>query len=390
MRIKLINPKEQEPRVIEVSKEDTIRNIFLNSKMKIKDLNKAQIQFKKHILPLTIPQRIGIKVGEKKQLEGNLEIPKEMKLKRFYTEFLYKANPPSRKVTAKNNEIQFSDNFSIQFQRTLRVPDSDKTYYLPPGLGNFPIMRVNDFKDKIPDHMAKTGGVFFPMHQREAMWINFRGWEHCAVKISAGKICAVSGKPYTPGLSQNPQNYCAIPRQPWLDGFNSGDGYVRQFVAMPLGKGYTVEKQLTGKEDVGGIQIEYIPGMKQDARITQIDKHFVDYNDYLNIDSTPEKLGLAKNQMIYMQSDSLNLQKESTVEDFDIEDGDEITLIDSDLFDLRVTCNINSQMLETSVKVWSEITFGQVKKAVAEKIKNNVHVEAEDLIVFVQKKRSWR
>lgn len=35
------------------------------------------------------------------------------------------------------------------------------------------------------------------------------------------------------------------PRQPWLDGINSGDGYIRQFVAMKLGEGYTVEKQVS-------------------------------------------------------------------------------------------------------------------------------------------------
>ena len=42
----------------------------------------------------------------------------------------------------------------------------------------------------------------------------------------------------------NEQNYLAIPKQPWLDGINAGDGYVRQFVAMPLGKGYTIEAQV--------------------------------------------------------------------------------------------------------------------------------------------------
>lgn len=31
------------------------------------------------------------------------------------------------------------------------------------------------------------------------------------------------------------------PEQPWLDGIADGDGTVRQFVAMPLGSGYSVE-----------------------------------------------------------------------------------------------------------------------------------------------------
>jgi len=56
-------------------------------------------------------------------------------------------------------------------------------------------------------------------------------------------------------LQSNPQDYLVCPLQPWLDGINSGDGEIRQFTAMPLGQGYTVEGQITGAEQVGGIQI---------------------------------------------------------------------------------------------------------------------------------------
>ena len=45
-------------------------------------------------------------------------------------------------------------------------------------------------------------------------------------------------------MNKGEQNYCALPKQLWLDGINCGDGYIRQFVAMPLGKGYTVEVNL--------------------------------------------------------------------------------------------------------------------------------------------------
>jgi hypothetical protein len=64
------------------------------------------------------------------------------------------------------------------------------------------------------------------------------------------------------------QDYLTCPPQPWLDGFNTGDGKVRQFVAMPLGMGYTVEGQLTGKEEHGGVQLivyEPKPGKFPDA-----------------------------------------------------------------------------------------------------------------------------
>ena len=50
-----------------------------------------------------------------------------------------------------------------------------------------------------------------------------------------------------------------MPEQPWLDGFCVGSGVVRQFAAMPLGSGYTVEEQITGTAAVGGIQIAVVP-----------------------------------------------------------------------------------------------------------------------------------
>ena len=65
-----------------------------------------------------------------------------------------------------------------------------------------------------------------------------------AVKIGTGKINVITGKPWKSKIISNVtknQNYVALPKQPWLDGINCGNGYVRQFVAMPLGKGYTVE-----------------------------------------------------------------------------------------------------------------------------------------------------
>ncbi|MFE3254903.1 hypothetical protein ACFXPS_08890 [Nocardia sp. NPDC059091] len=47
-----------------------------------------------------------------------------------------------------------------------------------------------------------------------------------------------------------------LPEQPWLDGINSGTGTIRQFVAVPLGLGASVEGQVTGEETHGGIQLQ--------------------------------------------------------------------------------------------------------------------------------------
>jgi hypothetical protein len=160
-------------------------------------------------------------------------------------------------VKVQSNTIQIGKYFSVSFQRTLRIPDDGKTYPLPPGLGNFPICKVDDYANSVPASWREHGGVFIPMYQREALWLNFSGahWRPNAVKVAVGKINAVSGKPWSQNLETRPQDYVVCPNQPWLDGINAGDDYIRQFVAMPLGMGYTVEGQVSGKEEFGGIQI---------------------------------------------------------------------------------------------------------------------------------------
>jgi len=59
----------------------------------------------------------------------------------------------------------------IDFQRTLRIPDDNREYPLPPGLGRFPVEHVDDFADKLPGTWQAHGGVFIPMYQSEALWI---------------------------------------------------------------------------------------------------------------------------------------------------------------------------------------------------------------------------
>ncbi len=111
-----------------------------------------------------------------------------------------------------------------------------------------------------------------PMYQAEAMWINFESSYISdretnypfAVRIAAGKIDAVTGESWTDKLQPSPQNYVMIPEQPWLDGFCVEQGVIRQFVAMPLGEGYSAEEQITGKAEFGGLQIMAYP-MKKDA-----------------------------------------------------------------------------------------------------------------------------
>jgi hypothetical protein len=163
-------------------------------------------------------------------------------------------------------EVHKAARMSIDFQRTLRIPDDNETHYLPPGLGKFPLQHVDDYSTNLPSKWEERGGVFLPMYQSEALWINFRAAEYpFAVKIAAGKINAVTGELWNDDLSIRTQHtgtqhdYVVVPGQPWLDGFAIEKGIIRQFVAMPLGQGFTAEEQLTGDAEFGGIQIIAYP-----------------------------------------------------------------------------------------------------------------------------------
>ncbi|MFE3193371.1 hypothetical protein ACFXHA_30510 [Nocardia sp. NPDC059240] len=158
-------------------------------------------------------------------------------------------------VRLDGNTLMLPGGVGVRFIRTLRLPEQG-THALPPGLGDFPLRRVADYADQVPSEWAQRGGVMLPIYLREALWLSFTTKEPAALQVGVGKVCAVSGKPWSDRLARDPQNYVVLPRQPWLDGINSGAGTIRQFVAVPLGLGATVEGQVTGEETWGGIQLQ--------------------------------------------------------------------------------------------------------------------------------------
>lgn len=173
-------------------------------------------------------------------------------------------------IAIDSDAVHFGDRFTVRFERTLRVPDDGLQYPLPPGLGRFEVHRVEEYSDRVPGQWREAGGVFISLYQAEALWLSFEAapWKPNAVTVGVGRINAVSGGTWPSTLSVSPQNYLVCPPQLWLDGINAGSGFVRQFVAMPIGLGVTVEGQLTGVETHGGLQIRVYdpkPGRFPDA-----------------------------------------------------------------------------------------------------------------------------
>ena len=60
-------------------------------------------------------------------------------------------------------EVHEEASCRIDFQRTLRIPDDNKEYPLPAGLGRFPVRHVDDYANKIPEEWKQHGGVLMPM-----------------------------------------------------------------------------------------------------------------------------------------------------------------------------------------------------------------------------------
>ena len=234
-------------------------------------------------------------------------------------------------IELKNDSLEFSfpkvhkdAKLTIDFQRTLRIPDDDNDYPLPPGLGSFPLRHVDDFAAGVPESWIAHGGVMLPMYQSEALWLNFPSGSLMrygeaypfAVKIATGKIDAVTGHEWSTGLHRDPQDYVVTPEQPWLDGYCVEKGIIRQFVAMPLGSGYSVEEQLTGAGEYGGIQIIAYP-LKREV-----------YENYLKEHKGAAELMIATDTGVYACKPDMGLapggrmRQEIFDDPFDLEDWD--------------------------------------------------------------------
>ncbi|KAF4839467.1 hypothetical protein CGCSCA4_v011205 [Colletotrichum siamense] len=216
---------------------------------------------------------------------------------------------------------------SVTFQRTLRLPERscqtprqnstshnlmyEKAQGISEFLGPFPLFDTEAYRDRLPKEMKKKGGLFFPIFQREALAFFFentskgdrRAWEdeddqQFAIKVYSGSINCVSGQQVTDSVPHE-QDHIICPRQRRLDGFKSADNEIRQFVAMPLGWEYSAEHQLTDKEDVGGIQLQIAPRLRDCVEFRALD-HLWNLGRAFRCSATASELGLATGFVIAM------------------------------------------------------------------------------------------
>ncbi|KAI5459563.1 hypothetical protein BGZ63DRAFT_254666 [Mariannaea sp. PMI_226] len=263
----------------------------------------------------------------------------------------------------------------LSFHRTVRVPEDGTSYYLPPGLGRFPLFDVQPFSHKLPVSVVAKGGLFMPIYKMEAMWIGFTCGENeqFIVRPFVGGVNAISGESpsgdmgsllrYMNKLTPK-QDYLVLPEQKWLDGIATSPGVVRQFVATstapprqadavhgslaadqekdtkyvqkesrsgPIGK--SVEWQVTGQDAVGGVQLQIIPKLKvaqffvsnnkDVAKPYQASRSFISNKPLgfgttreFDLFQTPEELGLPAGQVIHFKDLSTKLPpRHKTIKD---------------------------------------------------------------------------
>lgn len=285
--------------------------------------------------------------------------------KSLYKILYYHQNPLSKEKEVdiiNNNILAFPKHgLSVQFHRTIRIPDDKKEYPLPPSFGNLSLYKN---KDKI----------LLPMWQREAMWMSFHKSTNlnyklaCAIKIFIGDINVVTGEYESDEnknkLSQDSQNYIICPKQPWLDGYkfhkDSDSSLVRQFVAMPINHKATVEQQLLqdGKIDkiTGGLSFIVF-------KHCDFSKNFSvcsEKNRLYTVDKTPNDYKLKEGAKLYFainRRHDKNVQL--TVNDLGLKDGDSLSYC---IFNKLYITTLTGKLIRLNFDV--SATIRQVKQQI--------------------------
>ncbi|KAG8938283.1 hypothetical protein FRC03_007439 [Tulasnella sp. 419] len=115
-----------------------------------------------------------------------------------------------------------------------------------------------------------------------------------------------------------------VPYQRWVDGVVTGDNEVRQFVATPLHSGNTIESQITGRDALGGLQIEFIPSYDTEFTVMSPGAGPLD---------TPASLGLQRGTKVQLRKYSVT---KYTIQDYTVADYQEYFNSHGDVLRLQV------------------------------------------------------
>ena len=152
----------------------------MNEILKLINSNHGALRFKKSFFANSIPKSFELKVGNEDRIDFNeniFTISEGTRIIEYWNDFLDEAiihdneqkteqiegeigYDGALKVKLRGTSLNIGD-ARIEFQRTLRIPDDNKTYPLPPSLGQFEICKTQDFieSDGLPKQWKKRKGV---------------------------------------------------------------------------------------------------------------------------------------------------------------------------------------------------------------------------------------
>lgn len=122
-----------------------------------------------------------------------------------------------------------------------------------------PLFHLEEYAGQLPETWVKRGGLLAPVRSGQALRVSLSGNYPFAIKIATGKVNAVTGEAWTDQLNFEKQDYLISSQQGSLSGFQQPDGSIRPFVVSPMGVGATIEEEVTGAAEFGGIQLIAYP-----------------------------------------------------------------------------------------------------------------------------------
>lgn len=114
-----------------------------------------------------LPQQLSHKMAPEPApglMKVSLHNPIESKAKRKSSQSA--TNDPVGHESLRFEYERNNSTLDISFRRTVRVPDNDRSYDLPPDGGAFPLYSVNRHRRQLPADIVDKGGVFLPIYRK--------------------------------------------------------------------------------------------------------------------------------------------------------------------------------------------------------------------------------
>jgi hypothetical protein len=141
----------------------------------------------------------------------------------------------------------------VQFQRPPRIPNDAKVYVFRGGLEQVSLRPAKDFAETIPTSWLKQPAFLIPIDARDAFSIRFSSRYPFAVKVSVGKLDALTGESSLSDLQREPRNYLVV------SGESTVNGIKERSVVLPVNARCGASEHFSEDRATRRIQLQICP-----------------------------------------------------------------------------------------------------------------------------------